>query len=200
MSRKVIAYAMMIFILILHSRGAQAELEISELSLSETTLTFRLSGTIGENVINESAVDQNILFIGEPGNTAWYNGPGVPNNYLAASWVPESGTTGLIAPAVNQDDTYGDYVLMVKSGGNFVATDEIDGVFTATSNNLFDPDIVDLSSWIVSIGSINAPHPDLDTKVGSVVPEPASIAIMSLGALCLVRRRRDRPEVIAADV
>ncbi|MEM9348032.1 MAG: PEP-CTERM sorting domain-containing protein [Planctomycetota bacterium] len=181
------------FAALIAAKKANAELLISNIEISPTTLTFHLSGTIGVGEINTDADDPFILFIGEPDNSDWYVPTGT--TYLAAEWTPNltndsPDLVDFIAPAVNQDATFGDYILLIKDGAiAFAPGDVIDGTFSAT-NGSFNRDDTDPTKWIVSAGNVNSPHPDPLTKIGSAVPEPSSISLVLVAFTALMKRRR----------
>lgn len=201
---------------LLFSLHAQAGIMITNIEFSDylpedpsiaTTLRFDLSGSI-DDVITDGTegtpITQNTqaLYIGEIGKSGWVN------DYQLGSWSYSDSTSIPTNVEALSSSTAGDRVVVGMLGGYYFAYEKtnptyditsISGTATITNGN-FTPGATDPSKWQVSVGFNTFTFPDPETVTGGVVPEPTSIVILGLGTLFLARFRRDRPEMIAADV
>lgn len=156
------------------------------------SLTFDLVGTI-KDVVGKDG--KNILVIAEMGKTSWVldSSSGTWTSDQTMS-LPELVTVS--AGALNGGNE-GDRVYVALNGGNqtapaFVYQQFISGTLSIQGGE-FDISATDTTEWKVAVGFNDFIFPDPTTITGSAAPEPTSMAILSLGALWLLSRRRCQP-------
>lgn len=166
------------------SRSTQADVVITNLVMTETTLSFDIAGTI--DAVGANNPDS--FFIGEPGNTSWILSTGTP---IHGTWTSTGGTHASTSGAINNLGANGQYVYS-WGGPSMVVSDTVQASFLVTGAS-FDPDAVDLSQWIVTVGYDNAPPlPDAGLVTGyvDVAPEPTSFVALCMGMVLVGARRR----------
>lgn len=181
-------FAIVLFVIVSFAsiRAAQADVVITNLVLTETTLSFDIAGTI--DAVGANSPDS--FFIGEPGNTSWIVSTGAP---VHGVWTSTGGTHASTNGAVNNLGTNGQY-MYTWGGPAMVVGDTVQASFSLTGGS-FDPGVVDFSQWIVTAGYDNAPPlPDAGLATGyvDVAPEPTSFAVMCLGMILVSARGRRR--------
>ena len=168
-------------ILVVWQPKAHAAVIVSNIQLTETSLSFDISGTI--DVVGPQYNAS--LFVGDPLNGAWVLhgfGIGTWTNLGGASYNPPSGYTN--------SNAAGGYVY-TDAGGVIQVNDTVNASFSYSGGN-FDPLATDTSTWIVSAGSSSSTFilPDPEYATGYVVPEPTAFAMVCLAAPILILRRR----------
>jgi len=172
-----------------YTREANADIVISNFSLTENSLFFEISGTFPGLL---PAGESSALYFVNPDVTA---NPGFAlGEFIASTTFSFSGTQPLrsISPVATGGPDFGDY-FYVAFQNDFANGEAISGSLTATWNTTaFDPSQVttlevywgnDDSSGLVGTG----------TYLTSVaVPEPSSWCFVALSCIALVIRRRAR--------
>lgn len=165
----------------LPTHRSDAALVISDIELTETTLSFALSGTV--DVVGTFGGNQ--LYIGESSNTSWVA------SFSPGSWA-DNGGTYTFGDAIVNSTSAGDVAVLTGAATSLSVGDTIDGTFSASGT--FDPNATNTDNWIVSAGYTTPSFvtlPDPGTATGQAVPEPSTGLIamaMMVGLAC--RRRR----------
>ncbi len=171
--------------------GANAAISITNFNLSETSVTFDISGTF---LATPPPGMFSCLFFANPDIAA---DPGFTvSNNLTATSASFSGTQALrsFSPSATGAaiTNYGDYFL-VAFENDFATNEAINGSFSATwGTPTFTPSAV--NSLDVYWGG-NTALPDLQVIESGVllttvqVPEPTSALLLGLGSLCAAFRR-----------
>ena len=181
MSAKTTIIATLALLIVMSGRYSHADVLISNIQLTETSLSFDIAGTI--DIVGPTNSDS--LYIGDPLNGSWNLhgfGSGILTNHAGASYTPGG--------AYTSSNSAGGYVYM-DAGGVIQVNDTIDASFSYSGGN-FVPSATDTSSWIVSAGWNGDTFilPDPAYATGYAVPEPSGLAIfLCVGALAIHRRR-----------
>lgn len=180
-----------IVMLLVMTTNAFAAVTISNWSLTDSSLSFDLSGEADSITAPLDARTLDMIYVGAPGNTGWINDF---SGHTAIEGTIDG--TSLLRGWVN-DYAYGHYVnLETVSDCDFTGGGSFINVSVSFSGaGLFNPSSLDITDLIVTWGMNSAspnPFPETVQDLGTaVVPEPSAWAIFpGLIALVAVGLRR----------
>lgn len=142
--------------------------------------------------------------LGPPTNSAWLGGYANANDYISQTIAPiAAGSTGTLSfdLYVDNEDVPGYDSLDVSYGSTNVLHQDLGdynpvGLYhykvTEDISTLFDGTAKDLKFGVTTDASLNSAAfiDNVSLNVTAPTPEPASMAVLGMGALALIRRRR----------
>jgi hypothetical protein len=177
-------FAVAIISFLAWSGAAQATLIVTNIDITETSLSFDLLGTV-ENV---GSNDTDSFFIGDPDNTDW-----ILSGLVFGTWIYNSGTYVPDYGALYSNGV-GDYVY--TGGADTIVVGDIVDISFSVFGVSIDLGNVDTTRWIVSAG-YNLGYetlPDASAQTGGTVsvPEPGTLTLLGIGLLGIAASRRRR--------
>ncbi|MBN2161548.1 MAG: hypothetical protein JXR25_05920 [Pontiellaceae bacterium] len=161
--------------------AAQASLLVSNWELTDTTLSYDLTGTLDASFVGPE--EQRYIFVGELGNSSWLN-----TSFASGEWVDNGSVLASSVSAVYMWNGGSDGDMVYTRCDNWTTGDQLDLTISYTGS--FNPEAVNASNLGVFWGQAGSSWLQPENQVGSAIPEPATLAFVGIfGAGTLAVRR-----------